>query len=358
MPSLLKTLMFFLAVGSLLSSCEMEAYDRVSNDPADWLVDRAAIFDDGAEADGIPAINAPEFVSVAEADLGDDELVVGVVINGEARAYPHSILNWHEIVNDVIDDEAIAITYSPLTGTAIGYRRVIGGEPTEFGVSGLLFNANLIPFDRATGSHWSQVQRRSIEGELIGADATTVPVVETTWETWRSWYPETTLLSRNTGFERNYGYYPYGEYRTSDELIFPLQIDDRRRHRKDRGLGVINSTGEAAYFPLDGFYRERARFCWIGDEPFIVVGSQQHGFIVAFEAHYEDGTPLVMDAANSVDSLDMGSVFEDMEGNTWTAFGLASSGPRRGQRLTRAESFMGYWLAFGSFFADIRIVEP
>ena len=98
--------------------------------------------------------------------MSEVELVVGIVIDGHARAYPHKILDWHEIINDKIGNTAFAITYCPLTGTALGWDRTVNGTETTFGVSGLLYNTNLIPYDRLTGSYWSQMLSKSIRGSL------------------------------------------------------------------------------------------------------------------------------------------------------------------------------------------------
>jgi hypothetical protein len=157
----------------------------------------------GPRPDGIPAIDDPRFFgSMKEANrfLDPGDIVFGIVRNGEARAYPQRILVWHEIVNDVVGGEPLAITYCPLTGTAIGFKR----GSTTFGVSGMLVNSNLVMFDRATGSRWPQILGRSIEGDHAGNRLEEFPVIWTTWERWRQAYPETRVLSDRTGFVRNY----------------------------------------------------------------------------------------------------------------------------------------------------------
>jgi len=142
-------------------------------------------------------------------------LVIGFAQGDDARAYPHFILDWHEIVNDRVGDIHIAVTYCPLTGTGIGWEREINGSVTTFGVSGLLFNSNLIPYDRNTDSNWSQIRLDCVNGDLIGTEAETHVLVETTWKTM---YPKTLVMSMNTGYNRSYGNYPYGNYRTAREI--------------------------------------------------------------------------------------------------------------------------------------------
>ncbi|MEX0771480.1 MAG: DUF3179 domain-containing protein, partial [Balneolaceae bacterium] len=193
----------------------------------DWLIPQDEIFDGGPGPDGIPSIDNPEFSPVSQSDyIIENRLVVGIKIDDEIRAYPHQILDWHEIVNDNIGDEAIALTYCPLTGTAIGWDRRVQGEVTEFGVSGLLFRNNLVAFDRNGGDRWSQMQMRSVAGEIAGQTIRTVKIIETTWATWKELYPNSEVLTENTGFDRPYqGFQPYGQdYLVNhDRILFPVK---------------------------------------------------------------------------------------------------------------------------------------
>lgn len=176
----------------------------------DWLLPTNEIFDGGPGRDGIPALENPAMITADEATyLDDDDLVIGVVFDGEARAYSHIVLDWHEIINDQIGQNTYALTYCPLTGTAINWNRNLDGTLTTFGVSGLLFNTNLMPFDRATGSNWSQMRVECVNGSLIGNPAELMVHLETTWSTWKALYPNTTVVSTNTGVSRQYGTYPY-----------------------------------------------------------------------------------------------------------------------------------------------------
>ena len=192
----------------------------------------------GPSKDGIPSIDSPKTVSAGKAGnwLRDESVVFGVVRNGEARAYPRSIVVWHEIVNDVIGGDPASITYCPLTGTALGFER---GE-TTFGVSGRLVNNNLIMYDRSTEHWWPQVIATSIPSPWNESYATRslreFRLVWTTWGRWREVHPDTGVLSRDTGFIRNYDSDPYGRYvpdrggyyaPESATLFAPLNPDDR-----------------------------------------------------------------------------------------------------------------------------------
>ncbi len=164
----------------------------------------------GPGKDGIPSIDNPRFVSAEQADarLDPGDRIIGVYHNGQAKAYPQSIVVWHEIVNDRVGGKPLSITYCPLTGTALGFER---GD-TEFGVSGRLVNSNLIMYDRAAESHWPQILGTAVQGPQQGDGLRQVRVFWTTWERWRTRHPETKVLSKDTGYMRNYRDDPYGSY--------------------------------------------------------------------------------------------------------------------------------------------------
>ena len=235
----------------VLWGCE-EGTGGIGNDnDDDWSIPRSEIFDGGPGKDGIPALTEPQFIPAAEADyLDEDDLVIGFVNGDIAKAYPHSILDWHEIINDRVGDVNISVTYCPLTGTGIGWNRDIDGLTTTFGVSGLLYNSNLIPYDRRTDSNWSQIRLDCVNGKMMGTEIETFTLVETTWKTWKEMYPSTTVVSTKTGHSRNYGKYPYGTYRTNNSyLIFPVSNKDARIPNKDRVHGIVTS-GNTKVYPL------------------------------------------------------------------------------------------------------------
>lgn len=315
----------------------------------DWLIPRAQVFDGGPGKDGIPALESPELISPAQATyLESQDLVVGFVDGEKAVAYPHKILDWHEIINDKVGSTSVAITYCPLTGTGIGWSRMVNNVETTFGVSGLLYNTNLIPYDRATDSNWSQMRLDCVNGVLKGEEVVTLPVVETTWATWRQMYPNTEVVSTNTGFSRNYQRYPYGDYRTNNNnIIFPVSNEDDRIPAKDRVLGVI-IEGNAKLYPLDVF-NERPRLVLdsFAGKLLAVVGSQDQNFVVAYETEgkaleaVSDALPVVM---------------RDETGNQYDVFGYAVDGPDAGSRLTPVTSYIGYYFAWQAFYPGAPIV--
>ncbi|MFC4542433.1 DUF3179 domain-containing protein [Halosolutus amylolyticus] len=204
----------------------------------------------GPGQDGIPSIDEPQFTAADEppTNLTDGDPVFGVELNGEAKAYPQHVLVWHEVVNDVVGDEPVAVTYCPLTGTAQGFCR---GE-VEFGVSGRLVNSNLVMYDRGTETWWPQMLARGIRGPHEGAYLDEFRVIWTTWERWRESYPETVVLTEETGHIRNYGDDPYGGYNprtgyydSANTLFSPLTTDDRFP-AKAVVVGARNADGAVA----------------------------------------------------------------------------------------------------------------
>jgi hypothetical protein len=198
--------------------------------------------------DCIPSIDTPEFVAAADAShVADDDVVIAISFGGEHRAYPARILDHHEIVNDTIAGEPIAVTWCPLCGSAVGVRRRINGEITEFGVSGVLYNSDLVFYDRATETFWDQVEARGIVGPLTGEKLTLVPVTMTRWSRWRDAHPDTVVLSTNTGFDEDYSADHYGKYRDSTQLYFPVSNEDGRVHPKSVVFGFDIDGKAVAY---------------------------------------------------------------------------------------------------------------
>ena len=202
----------------------------------------------GPPRDGIPAIDHPRFVSVTDAGfLARDERVLGVVRNGEKKAYPISILNWHEIVNDRFGDKRVVITYCPLCGSGMAFLAQLSGTSLTFGVSGLLYNSDMLLFDRQTDSRWSQIAAQAISGPHKGRRLKAIPLAHTTWADWRQRYPDTRVLSQDTGYSRNYNRSPYSGYETSRALYFPVKFRARGYHPKERVLGLEIGDKYKAY---------------------------------------------------------------------------------------------------------------
>lgn len=216
-----------------------------------WGLDtlEAAAVSGGPPIDGIQSVDQPTFHEASDAESGDDAVVFGIRRNGEPRAYPREILVHHEIVNDTIGDDAVSVTYCPLTGTVQGFAR--GG--TTFGVTGSLVNSNLIMYDRATESWWPQVQGTAIDGDLRGDSLEEFRVYWTTWGRWRERYPDSLLLTADTGYARDYGNDPYGGYSprdgyyANDVIPFTVLTFDEGEHPKEIVIGARTEAGAIAF---------------------------------------------------------------------------------------------------------------
>lgn len=202
----------------------------------------------GPGKDGIPSIDKPRFVPAGKAGfLDDDDPVFGLEYRGEFKAYPQLVLVWHEIVNDTVGGEPLAVTYCPLTGTVIGFSAPPGIQDLSFGTTGKLVNSNLLMYDRQTGSEWPQLLGQAVSGPLKGTKLDTVPLVWTTWKQWRTAHPDTAVLSTDTGALRSYGSDPYGSYDSYPDRggyyaqgrpIFPVLATSDRLADKDVVIGV------------------------------------------------------------------------------------------------------------------------
>lgn len=212
--------------------------------PLDQLVDG------GPGKDGIPAILRPHFVSAQEATfLRDENRVLGLQAGTEAKAYPIKILNWHEIVNDMIDGKAVVVTYCPLCGTGMAFEAEAPGRQHTFGVSGLLYQSDLLMYDHQTESLWSQVAMRAVAGPLTGKKLSPIVLEHTTWGEWRTTHPSTVVLSTRTGSVRDYDRDPYAGYGENSELFFDTTHVDSRYHSKEWVLG-IEIDGAAKAYPF------------------------------------------------------------------------------------------------------------
>ncbi len=326
-----------------------------SGNNKDWLVPSGEVRDGGPGKDGIPSIDNPNFSSISEIDFLDpQDLVIAVETNEGVRAYPHPILDWHEIVNDELPSgESLGLTYCPLTGTAIGWNNMVAGQKTTFGVSGLLYNSNLMPYDRASNSTWSQMSHKCVNGSLIGTEIETFHVVEMNFNTLRAMYPTAQVLNTNTGFNRNYQRYPYGDYKTNNtSLIFPVNNSDDRVPNKERVLGVVVSERVIAY-QFDSFKEQTVNVVQNNFQgtDLVVVGSEEQNFMVAYQNVLSDGTVLTFEAVQGQFPV----VLKDNEGNEWDIFGKAVTGPRTGQALPEVLNYIGYWFSWAAFNESIEL---
>lgn len=350
----------------LLSACTSVVQDNQSpnsnnnkEEDADWLIPSDQVYV-GAGRDGIPSIDDPSFVKTSEADfLDSDDLVLGLKIGNQIKAYPHLILDYHEVVNDKISDTSVSVTYCPLTGSGIAWNRVINGEETTFGVSGLIHKNNLIAYDRNSNSYWSQMMVQSIKGPEMGATPETYHLIEMKWSSWKEAFPNSEVLSGVSGFESNYQTPPYGNYPNDNEsILFPIEREDDRLERKTYGHGIFYNSS-LQVIPIEGFSEQGDIVnINVNGEEIIVIGNSEHKIAVSFYRKLSDGTLLNLQPVPG----EFPVIMKDDEGSKWNVFGEAVSGPRKGVELNPVPSYNAYWFAWADFYGqgpkEPRVVYP
>ncbi|NRA51256.1 MAG: DUF3179 domain-containing protein [Phaeodactylibacter sp.] len=210
----------------------------------------------GADFNEIDALDNPNFIQYHPFEispdegfyLNDDDLVVIVNINDEIKVYPHAILDWHEVINDVIGGVPVSITYSPLTATTKVWER----DSIKFGVSGLIYNNNMLAFDRFTESFWWQLEGRCIFGGLNGQQLKLRHYLETTWGEWKKVESSPYVVSDEQGNGLGYGTFPYGDYPTNSHITYPLLFEDNRLPQKERVFGILKN-GQCKVYRMNGF---------------------------------------------------------------------------------------------------------
>ena len=290
-PLYLTALLLALSIGSatLFLQSAANGQELLGFDLSDSTVSIEEIRRGGPPPDGIPSIDHPNFTPAEEVNfLQPDDIVLGFSHEGEHRAYPFHILIWHQIVNDAIGGLAIAPTYCPLCGTAMVFNREVEGEIRTFGVSGLLWNSDVLMFDRESRSLWSQLATEAMSGEKAGQSLEWLPSEQMTWEAWQEKYPESKVLNTDTGYHRDYVNLPYESYFNSPQTMFPY-----REHRDDHEpktwvVGVRTDDAQKA-FPLEEIPTNEWIEDQIGEEPIRFRYQPERDF---FQAQRMDGEDL------------------------------------------------------------------
>ena len=321
-------------------------------------IDLSELISGGPPKDGIPAIDRPNFIAIAEAGkwLGGNEPVIALEVEGEARAYPLQILIWHEIVNDEIGGGAVAVTFCPLCYSAIAFDRRVDGRTLSFGVSGMLRHSDMVMYDRATESWWQQFTGEAIVGDLTGTKLRQLPAQIVSFKQFIEAHPESKVLSRETGYRRDYGRNPYVGYDDASASPFLYRGKQDSRLRPMEKIVAVEVGGKFKAYPYSITRKSRV----IHDQ----IRSQE---LVVFHA---EGAASALDASEIGRSRDVGAtgVFEpqvdgrrlqfryengqfvDAEtGSRWNVLGQAASGEMKGKqlrRITHGDYFAFAWLAF------------
>ena len=301
----------------------------------------------GVKVDGIPPLENAQFIPAAEADyLGKKNIVFGVYVNGEARAYPKRILAWHEMANDTIGGVDVTLVYCTLCGSAVLYDQHIGERRFEFGTSGFLYRSNKLMYDRETRSLWSALEGRPVTGKLAGSDLELkrLPIVTTTWEAWRRKHPETTVLSLETGHRRDYGEgVAYREYFATDRLMFPVPFDDDRLKNKQEVLAVVLDRTPTA-FDTKFLNKNRLHHDTIGRRPVVILTDAS-------------GANRLYDSAGvTFKKWDGKSALTDEQGGAWQVTEDALQGPD-GKKQDRLAAHRAFWFGWHAQFPNVRLVR-
>jgi len=294
----------------------------------------------GPPKDGIPSIDNPVFADVPDSSfVSDSDTVIGLKINGEAKAYPIFILVWHEIVNDKVGGVPVSVTYCPLCYTNQVFERIIDGQEVEFGTSGKLYNSNLLMYDRYTESYWSQALGIAVKGELTGYQLNLIPFDVITWGDWKKLHPETVVLTTDTGHIRSYATDPYGNYYTEPRIMFPVEHNDDRLHPKEIIIGFSQDDVYKAYKQHD-IESEIIINDSIGNTP-VMLASLFSENSRAFVRMVDDDV-LDFDYTN-------GKIFDLQTNSEWNYDGLSISGTYQGKQLERLPIEPGFWFEWVAF---------
>jgi Protein of unknown function (DUF3179) len=315
------------------------------------------ILSGGPPQDGIPSIDNPKFQSVQEADeiLEDSELVLGLNINGDIRVYPLQILVWHEIVNDVVGDQPVAVTYCPLCFTNQVFNRTLNdGNTVEFGTSGKLYNSNLVMYDRKSNSLWSQALGEGIVGEYAGVKLERIPFDVAYWKEWKELYPESKVLSRDTGSVRPYGADPYGDYYTNDLILFPVANDDKRLGLKEIIIGLENKDQYKAY-KLQEIETKKVINDVIGEDKKIALVSLEPFMIRVFDRVIDgndDGNKIVVDLFYNETT---NTLIDRVTGSELNFDGKFINKQLQGKKLERLPMDQGFWFEWAAFHPETEV---
>lgn len=339
-----------------------------STDFCHSIVDFAEILVGNPVKDGIPSVTEPAMETIASAAewLSQRSPVIALEIDGEARAYPLAILMWHEIANDEIAGLPIAVTFCPLCNSSVTFERQAGDEVLEFGVSGLLRNSDLIMFDRQSESWWQQLTGEALVGAYAGTLLEIVPSQVISFGSFAERHPAGLVMSRDTGYNRQYGLNPYRDYDTQPgrPFLFRGEVDPRLDSPVEHVLAATIGDVAVAY-PFDILRLERVINDVVADTPLVIFyqggvasalgdsvidNARDIGTAGMYEATL-DGRPLRFVANGD------GSFRDEATQSTWNSFGEAIEGELEGSQLRWINAFPHFWFAWAAFHPETQVYE-
>lgn len=310
-----------------------------------------------ADTDDIPAIMAQEsFFAAATTSTEwlEDEYVIGLALNGEARAYPIRLLSSHELVNDTVGGEPVLISWCPLCFSAIVFERTINGQVLTFGVSGILYRDNLVMYDHQTNTLWSQLLGQSLRGALRQQRLTVIPSLITTWAEWKQLHPETWVLSaellgqyEGELIDPYAGYYTSGSAGLAGDVDHPADVA-----AKSLVVGVQVGRQFRAY-PLSTLSEEGLVEDELGGVPLVLVYDDELQAVYVYHRAIA-GEGVSFAAANSPHTLQ-----DSLTGSTWDwRTGQATAGPLTGTNLTPYPATLTFWFAWAGIFPETEVYTP
>jgi hypothetical protein len=323
------------------------------------IVPLEQIVSGGPPPDGIPSIDNPKFVNVQEAGknfLSDSDLVLGFNINGDIRAYPLLILVWHEIVNDKVGGVPVAITYCPLCFTNQVFNRTLNNNDgkgivvLQFGTSGKLYNSNLVMYDRTSKSLWSQALGQGIVGKYAGQKLQRIPFDIAYWKDWKQLYPNSKILSKDTGFSRPYDADPYGDYYTSNQLYFSVSNHDNRLGLKEKIVGLEGGAAEAVQYKaykLQQIETQKVINDEINGKP-VTLFSPYKAMVRAYDRIVVGGKVLEFEYNSN-------KITDKQTGTEWNFDGEAVNGKLKGTHLNRLPFDEGFWFEWVAFHPQTQL---
>jgi hypothetical protein len=321
----------------------------------------------GPPKDGIPAIDEPRFISVAEANewLKDREPVVFVQVGNDARAYPIQILMWHEIVNDTVGGEPLLVTFCPLCNTAIAFKRTLNGEVFDFGTTGRLRYSNLIMYDRQTETWWQQATGDAIAGEHTGAQLEFYPASMISWKDFKAQHPDGKVLSRDTGNPRNYGRNPYFGYDDISQTPFLFDGSTPNRLPPMARVLTVDLNDEAVAYPYDVLRETNIINDRVGGEDIVVIWAE--GTASALDTQdISEGQDVGSAAAYSrlLDDMTLtflfadGKIRDEQTNSEWNILGQAVAGELKGKQLSPVVSIDHFWFSWAAFRPETKVYQP
>lgn len=355
-----------LLTAALLLPATAPAQEEWKTDFSRHTVPLEEIVPGGPPKDGIPSIDDPHFVSVSEASrwLSGREPVIVVRHQGDTRAYPYQILIFHEIVNDVVGGRPLVVTFCPLCNTALVFDPRHGDQVLEFGTTGWLRHSDMVMYDRQTESWWQQATGEAIVGALAGERLEPFPAQTTSWDEFRTAFPEGRVLSRETGHDRPYGRNPYEGYDRGSGPIrsFFRKLADDRLPAMERVAAVTLADRPVAY-PFSSLRERPVVNDEIGGEEVVVFWSPgtssalDHGTVAGGRDVGASGVFLrsLGDTVLTFEAAGEGRFRDTGTGSLWDITGTAVEGPLAGTRLTPVAHGDYFWFAWAAFKPETDI---